>query len=155
MQPAQFLAPNHRKRLIQNGNCLIVSLPSENGYRQHTQTTHAHLFDGANQTGSSRRVRLVMACYPSIVLAYDSEIHKDLAAKRIKSLKFQLKTVLNLNIPWVLALYTFATPASRFKVSSVMKAWYPPRTSSGRADLVSCRRSSSYTTAYHPCLRRK
>lgn len=88
---AQFLGQDYRKNLIQDGNSLLVSLPFETGHALPSKTTHAHLFDHTDQARSLRRIQLVMSCYRSIVLAYDSKAHKDLAARQVESLKFQFE----------------------------------------------------------------
>lgn len=76
---------------MQNGNCLLVSLPSVTAHTLPTTTTHAHLFDRTDQAGSLRQIQLLMDSYPTIVLAYDSKALKDLAARQIESLKFQFQ----------------------------------------------------------------
>ncbi|KAF6227430.1 hypothetical protein HO133_008874 [Letharia lupina] len=91
VQMPHFLGQHYRKKLVQSGNCLLISLPSETAHALPTKTTHAHLCDGIDQAESLRRIQLVLACYPSIVLAYDSKANKDLAARQIGSLKFQFE----------------------------------------------------------------
>lgn len=89
VQTAQLLESKYRKKLIQNGNCLIVSLPSETGHTLPAKKTHAHLVHPTDQAESYRQVRLVMASYPSIFLVYENKAHKDMAARQIMGMKFQ------------------------------------------------------------------
>lgn len=88
---AQFLERGHRKKLIQNGNCLLVSLSTETGHTLPTDTTHAHLLDRTDQAASLRRIRLITAGYASIALEFENEAQADLAARQIEGLKFQFE----------------------------------------------------------------
>ena len=107
VESAQFLGQRYRYRLIQNGNCLLVSLPLDAGHTLPTMITHAHLLNPLDQPENSSQIKLIMASHPSIVLVYENKTHKELAKRQIENLKFQFEDKILSN--------------SKYKISEIMK----------------------------------
>ena len=91
VETAKFLGQRYRYRLIKNGNSLLVSLPLDAEHTLPTTMTHAHLLDNLHHPGNISRIKLILAFYPSIVLAFESKVHKIQAARQIRSMKFQFE----------------------------------------------------------------